>query len=128
MMEKDIINIALIGAGETGTPLLEQLLHAKFVNVVLVADLNSHTTGIQLAQTQGVRTTTNFMEVAQLGTEIDIIIEVTGVSNVKEQLRKYLHDTGNHHTIIMHEMIAILLMSLLRGQLVTMKHQQVDYD
>jgi FlaA1/EpsC-like NDP-sugar epimerase len=127
-MKQDTINIALIGAGETGTPLLEQLLHAEFVKVVLVADLNSHAPGMQLAQTQGLHTTTNFMEVARLGTQIDIIIEVTGVTNVKEQLRKYLHDTGNHHTIIMHEMIAILLMSLLQGRLVTMKHQQIDYD
>ena len=32
--------IVVIGAGETGTPLLQQLLNAPFVQVLGVADLN----------------------------------------------------------------------------------------
>lgn len=63
-MKQDTINIALIGAGETGTPLLEQWLRDTFVKVILVADLNSHAPGMQFAQTQRLHTTMNFMEVA----------------------------------------------------------------
>jgi predicted homoserine dehydrogenase-like protein len=124
-MEK--IRIALIGAGETGTPLLRQLLAASFVEVIGVADLNEDLPGIKLAKEHKVITTNDFMTLARLGNAVDIIIDVTGVTQVRDQLRTYLQESGNHHTIIMHELIAVLLMSLSQGELVSMKHNPVDY-
>jgi len=121
------IRIGLIGAGETGTPLLTQLLNADFVEVVGVADLNDEMPGIQLARARGIKTTNDFMDIASLGNNLDVLIDVTGVPAVREKLRTYFHDSGNHHTIIMHEMIAILMMSLSQNKLVSMKHNQVDY-
>lgn len=121
------IRIGLIGAGETGTPLLTQLLNADFVEVVGVADLNDDMPGIQLARKHGIKTTNDFMDIARLGNNLDILIDVTGVPAVREKLRTFFHDSGNHHTIIMHEMIAILMMSLSQNKLVSMKHNQVDY-
>jgi predicted homoserine dehydrogenase-like protein len=125
-MEK--IRIALIGAGETGTPLLRQLLAANFVDIIGVADLSDAMPGMTLAKENGVRTTHDFMTLVSLGTAVDIVIDVTGVAKVRDQLRQYMQDSGNHHTIIMHERIAVLLMSLSQGQLVSMKHHAVDYD
>jgi len=124
-MEK--IRIVLIGAGETGTPLLRQLLGASFVEMVGVADLNQDQPGIALAKEHGVQTTTDFMTLVSLGAAVDIVIDVTGVAKVRDQLRKYLQDAGNHHTIIMHEQIAVLLMSLSQGKLVSMKHDSIGY-
>ena len=124
-MEK--IRIVVIGAGETGTPLLKQLLAADFVQVVGVADLSDDMPGMRLARERGVTTTNDFMTLVSLGTAVDIVIDVTGVAKVRDQLRHYLQDSGNHHTIIMHEMIAVLLMSLSQGKLVSMKHNQTDY-
>jgi len=121
------IRIGLIGAGETGTPLLTQLLDADFVDVVGVADLNDEMPGIRLARARGIKTTNDFMEIARLGNNLDILIDVTGVPAVREKLRSFFHDSGNHHTIIMHEMIAILMMSLSQNKLVSMKHNQRDY-
>jgi predicted homoserine dehydrogenase-like protein len=123
----DKIRIAMIGAGETGTPLLKQLLAASFVEVVGVADLNDDMPGMELARQNGVTTTDDFMTLARLGDAVDIIVDVTGVDTVRDQLRSYLQESGNHHTIIMHELIALLLMSLSQGKLVSMKHNQVDY-
>ena len=123
----DKIRIAMIGAGETGTPLLKQLLEASFVEVVGVADLNDGMPGMELARQNGVATTDDFMTLARLGEAVDIIVDVTGVDMVRNQLRSYLQESGNHHTIIMHELIAVLLMSLSQGKLVSMKHNQVDY-
>ncbi|MCU7808501.1 MAG: oxidoreductase, partial [Candidatus Thiodiazotropha sp. (ex Semelilucina semeliformis)] len=97
----DTIRIILIGAGETGTPLLHQLLAASFVEVVGVADLNDQMPGIQLAREHGVQTTNDFMSLARLGDAVDIIIDVTGVVKVREELRRYMQESGNHHTIIM---------------------------
>ena len=125
-MEK--IRIVLIGAGETGTPLLRQLLAATFVQMVGVADLNDDMPGMRLARENGIATTNDFMTLASLGTSVDIIIDVTGVVKVREQLRHHMQEAGNHHTIIMHELIAVLLMSLSQGKLVSMKHGPVDYD
>jgi len=124
-MEK--IRIVLIGAGETGTPLLRQLLSASFVEMVGVADLDNEMPGMQLAREHGVTTTNDFMTLVGLGEAVDIIIDVTGVAKVRDALRRAMQDSGNHHTIIMHELIAVLLMSLSQGQLVSMKHQAVDY-
>jgi predicted homoserine dehydrogenase-like protein len=124
----DKIKIGLIGAGETGTPLLTQLIAANFVEMVAVADLDNAMPGMKLAREHGIRTTNDFMDIAKLGNAVDIVIDVTGVARVRDELRGYFQGTANHHTIIMHEMIAVLLMSLSKGSLVSMKHQRVDYD
>lgn len=124
-MEK--IRIVLIGAGETGTPLLQQLLAASFVEIVGVADLNNDMPGMRLAREKSVTTTNDFMTLVRLGNAVDIIIDVTGVAKVRDQLRRYLQESDNHHTIIMHELIAVLLMSLPRGKLVSMKHNPTGY-
>lgn len=122
------IRIALIGAGETGTPLLRQLLDAPFVSMVAVADLSDAQPGMVIARERGVRTTNDFMDIARLGVDVDIVIDVTGVAKVRDALRQHYQLSNNHHTIIMHERIAVLLMSLSRGELVGSKHGQVDYD
>lgn len=120
--------IAVIGAGETGTPLLKQLLQAPFVKVLGVADLDLSMPGIALAEQHGVLVTNDFMELARLGKDVDVIIDVTGVAKVRDALRKYMVETGNDHTLIMHESIALLMMSLSAGQLVRGKHNAQDYN
>jgi predicted homoserine dehydrogenase-like protein len=121
------IRIGVIGAGETGTPLLNQLLDASFVEVVGVADLNDDMPGMRIARARGIKTTNDFMDIARLGGGLDILIDVTGVPAVREKLRTFFQESGNHHTIIMHEMIAILMMSLSQNKLVSTKHNQTDY-
>lgn len=119
--------IAVVGAGQTGTPLLKQLLTAPFVTVLGVADLDMTMPGIALAKEHGVKVTDNFMELAALGKDVDIIIDVTGAPKVREALRKYMVDSGNDHTLIMHERIALLMMSLSAGKVVTGKHGDQEY-
>ncbi|WP_280189195.1 oxidoreductase [Delftia sp. PS-11] len=117
--------IVVIGAGQTGTPLLQQLLDAPFVQVRGVADLDLNQPGIALARTHGVRVTANFMEL--LEPTVDIIIDVTGSHQVREQLRNNMVETGNTHTLIMHEAIALLMMSLSAGRMVASKHADLEY-
>jgi len=124
-MEK--IRIAMIGAGETGTPLLRQLLDAGFVEVVCVADLSDAQPGMRLARERGIGTTPDYMDIARMGAGVDIIIDVTGVAEVRETLRQHYQDSGNRHTVIMHETIALLMMSLSSGELVRGKHGVRDY-
>ena len=119
--------IVVIGAGETGTPLLKQLLNTPFVELLGVADLNLNLPGIALAQAHQVPVTNNFMDLVGQGTDVDIIIDVTGAAKVREQLRQYMVESSNAHTVIMHERIALLMMSLSAGELVDGKHGVQEY-
>jgi predicted homoserine dehydrogenase-like protein len=120
-------HIIVIGAGETGTPLLKQLLTTPFVKILGVADQNLGQPGIELARKFNVPVTDDFMALARQNTEADIIIDVTGVPLVRETLRKHMVDTDNRHTLIMHERIALLMMSLSAKQLVRGKHDKLEY-
>ncbi|CAO3373886.1 oxidoreductase [Azospirillum argentinense] len=126
-MAKDIFRIAVIGAGETGTPLLTQLLDAPFVEILGVADLDAEAPGMRLARDRGVTTTTDFMDLARLGEAVDVLIDVTGVPKVREALRQHMQDSGNSHTLIVHEMLVQLMLSLLSGRLVQVKHEVEEY-
>ncbi|ALJ35712.1 oxidoreductase [Azospirillum brasilense] len=126
-MAKDIFRIAVIGAGETGTPLLTQLLDAPFVEILGVADLDAEAPGMRLARERGVATTTDFMDLARLGEAVDVLIDVTGVPKVREALRQHMQDSGNSHTLIVHEMVVQLMLSLLSGRLVQLKHEVEEY-
>ncbi|GLR78044.1 oxidoreductase [Azospirillum oryzae] len=126
-MPNNLFRVAVVGAGETGTPLLRKLLAAPFVELLGVADLDPDAPGMQLANHRGVKTTTNFHELAQLGERLDVLIDVTGVPAVRDALRKAMQETGNHHTVIVHEMVVQLMLSLLNGELVSLKHDTQDY-
>ena len=119
--------LAVIGAGETGLPLLKQLLGSSFVKVLGVADLDLSLPGIALAKSHGIMVTNDFMELARFGKDVDIIIDVTGVPKVRDALRKHMVETGNDHTLIMHERIALLMMSLSAGKQVSSKHGSLSY-
>ena len=126
-MPNKTFRIAVIGAGETGTPLLQKLLEAPFVELLGVADLDPDAPGIRLVRARGVTTTTDFMELARLGETVDVLIDVTGAPKVREALRQHMQDSGNHHTLIVHEVVVQLLLSLLAGQLVRLKHEALEY-
>jgi predicted homoserine dehydrogenase-like protein len=120
--------IVVVGAGKTGTPLLKQLLTSPFVKVLGVADLDLAMPGIAMAREHGVEVSNDFMDFLRLGKEVDIVIDVTGAPKVREILRKSMVETGNDHTLIMHERIALLMMSLSAGKLVTGKHDSLEYN
>lgn len=126
-MPNTAFRVAVIGAGETGTPLLRQLLAAPFVTLLGVADLDNDAPGMRIARHRDIPTTTDFMELARLGESVDILIDVTGAPKVREALRQHMQDSDNHHTIIMHEVIVQLMLSLSKGELVRLKHGDVEY-
>ena len=120
--------IAVVGAGQTGTPLLRQLLTAPFVTVVGVADLDLTKPGIALAREHGVPVTDDFLTLLTHGAaSVDVMIDMTGVPTVRHRLRQHMVATGNYHTLIMQERVALLLMSLSAHQLVTSRHRNLAY-
>lgn len=120
--------IIVIGAGQTGTPLLRQLLAAPFVQVLGVAELDLSLPGVALARSHGVPVHQDYMDLLQQhGAAADIVIDVTGQAPVRETLRKHMVDSGNQKTVILHERIALLMMSLSAGTLVPSRHGDVAY-
>ena len=117
-MSSDQFNIAVVGAGQAGLALLERLFKAEFVKVLGVADTNPEAPGISLAKQHDVKVTTDMYDLLVDSHHIDILIDVTGIKTVRDALRAHMQEAGNHHTVIMHERISALLISLFNGQLV----------
>jgi len=114
MSEK--VNVALIGAGRTGTPLLKEMLKYPYVNIVGVADLNSAAEGMKIAADNGLYVTTDPIELISKGQKIDIMVEVSGDPSLKKVIKDYFQNTGNKKTIIMHDLIARLFISMTTSQ------------
>ena len=126
-MDEDRIRVAIVGGGETGTPLLENLLQASFVEVTGIADLDASAPGIALARDLGIATSTDFLDLVRVDVPPDIVIDVTGAAEVRTSLRQHLQATGSDQTVIMNEIIARLPMSLASGKLVRIKHKEQAY-
>ncbi len=120
-------SIGIVGAGQAATELLQQLVAAEFIHVVAIADLKTDTPGILLAQKHDIPTTTDLTDILKLSEALDIIIDVTGVCAVRNQLRQHMAKTNNKHTVIMHERLSALMVSLAKGQLVDMKGSDDTY-
>lgn len=127
-MSKVQINIGIIGAGKTGKHLIEQFVGFDFVKIVKVADINEAAPGYVFAKEKGISVTNDYMDIARLGKEVDIIIEVTGRKEIKLDLRSHLQETGNKHTVIVPELVAVLLMSIAKGEFVDSFHGYQKYE
>ena len=104
-------------------PLLQQLLDAPFVQLLGVADLDLNQPGIALARARRAGHTVHGSGGCSGGHHHrrDRLLQV------RESLRSKMVETGNTHTLIMHEAIALLMMSLSAGRLVTSKHSDLEY-
>ncbi|MHB8882532.1 MAG: hypothetical protein ACYC69_13620 [Thermodesulfovibrionales bacterium] len=110
MAEK--ITVALIGGGRTGTPLLKELIKYSYVTVIGVADKDPKAPSVTLAKKHKIYTTTQPMDLVKKVAEIDILIEVSGDSRLKKNIKATLAKTKNNRTIIMHDLIARLFISV----------------
>lgn len=119
--------VGIIGAGQAAMEMLSQLASADFVNIIGIADINENAPGIELAREHNIPTTTVMADILEAGEQLDILIDVTGVKAVRDSLRQHMQESGNNHTVIMHERISALLVSLAKGKLVDMKTSDNDY-
>lgn len=111
MSEK--VRIAVVGGGRTGAPLIEDFLKRPFVELVGVADVNPDSPGAALAIKNGVFYTADATEFASADSTVDIIVEVSGDAGVKASLKDAFIASDNRHTLIMHDVIARLIMSMV---------------
>jgi len=127
-MADERIRLALVGAGATGSPLLELLLgHNHIVDVVMVVDSRPDAPGMAVARAHGIPTAEDITQVMRLKEKVDLIVDVTGDPGVKTALRLQLQLQNNRHTVIMHEKIVLLILSLMQGKLVSGHETSKDY-
>ena len=114
-MSQETVRVAIVGGGRTGTPLLERFVNVPYIDVVGVADVDPASPGAALARDNGIFFTTDALVFAAKGDEIDLLIEVSGDSSLKRQLKDAFIQEGNRHTIILHDLVARLMISLVEG-------------
>lgn len=113
----DKISIALIGGGRTGTPLLKEMLKYPYISIAGVADLNPSAEGIRIAAENGIFTTSDPMMLVNKSDAIDILIEVSGDKALKKTIKAAFEKSGNKKTIIMHDLVARLFISVCTRQM-----------
>lgn len=108
------IKIALLGLGTVGEEFAENFLEiiqegGKAVEIVAVADRHLDSPIILGFQQNGVPVFDNAADIVSMGDKIDIIFDLTGVKETRQELRKGMKDSNNNHTVIAPEVMAKLL-------------------
>ena len=115
-------NVMIVGAGKGGSAILKLLNETEVLNVQVVIDRNLDAPGILLAQSEGIKTGTDWKPF--LTEDIDIIIEVTGNELVFHELRS----TKDKKTVLIPGSVAFLLARLLEEkEELIIKHQNESY-
>lgn len=109
------VRIAIVGGGRTGGPLLEALAALPYVEVIGVADHDPQSPGALYALAHDLFYTESPSVLSAKAGEIDLIIEVSGDPSVKPALKDAFRAQGNNDTIIVHDLVARLFMTLATG-------------
>jgi len=110
-MEKQ--TIAIVGLGKMGSAFLAELLGQsnEAVEIVAVAEI-ADTAGLALAKSRRIRNV-SIDQLIAMGEELDILFDLTGDDQVRQELRDKLQATGNRHTIVAAENIARMVWALI---------------
>jgi len=114
-MANDKLRVAIVGGGRTGAPLIEDFLKRPFIEVVGVADKDADSPGAALARKEGIWYTTEPDVLAAKGYEIDLLFELSGDPSVKPVLKDAFQAQDNRSTIIVQDVVARLIRSLVAG-------------
>lgn len=105
-------NIAIIGLGRVGSAFLAAMLQKKSsINLVCVSE-QADTPAKADAIANGINIAT-LDDIVAMGDKIDIIFELTGIHDVRKELREKLMAANNEHTVIASETIAGLIGALI---------------
>ena len=122
-------SIAIVGLGKMGSAFLEELLGQpnEGVEIIAVVEKNN-TAGLAVAKARGIKNL-NIDELIAIGSNLDILFDLTGAAEVRQELRDKLRAAGNHHTIIATENIARMIWVLISsGAEMPGVHLRAGYD
>ena len=105
--------IAIIGLGRIGSAFLSQMLQKRSQGIELVCAAEAAATpGRQQAAQAGIALKT-LDEIVALGNKIDVVFELTGLPEVRRELRDKLVASKNAHTVIASESIVRVIWALI---------------
>lgn len=105
-------NIAIIGLGRIGSSFLGAMLQKKDgINLVCVSE-RMDTPGKAQAKAANIKIAT-LAEIVAMGDAVDVIFDLTGIAEVRKELREALQAANNKHTVIASETIVRLIWSLI---------------
>lgn len=105
----NIINVAIIGAGQGGTGILKMLLALDSINIIGMADINKDALGMKIAHEKGIYTTEDYNKLIAKE-KIDVIFDATGVSEVEEDIKHKI----KKDVIFIQSKAALLFMSMVK--------------
>ena len=111
-MPQEKVRVAFVGGGRSAMPLLQDFLKRPFISIVGLADVDPSSPGALLAKGRGLFYTTDALDFAPKGDEIDVLIELSGDERVKRRLKNAFVAEGNRHTIIVHDLVARMMLSM----------------
>jgi ketol-acid reductoisomerase len=106
-------NIAIIGLGRIGSAFLDAMLEKAGggINIACIAE-RVDTPAKAKAQAAGIKVAT-LDEIVGMGDSIDVIFDVTGLPDVRKELRAKLATSNNRHTVIASETIVRVIWTLI---------------
>ena len=115
MGKKKEIQIAIVGLGKIGSTFLKKLLEKERqgINIMGVVEQNEDAPGIELAKDKGIKIYDSLDKLLYLSQEVDVIFDLTGNIDARENLRGGLARARNQHTVIVPEVIAFLIWNLI---------------
>lgn len=120
--------IAIIGLGRIGSAFLSQMLLKRSQGIELVCAAEAaDTLGRQLAAKSGIAIK-SLDDIVALGNRLDVIFELTGLPEVRRELREKLVASKNAHTVIASESIVRVIWALISDDaLPVIKGRQTGY-
>ena len=106
-------NITIIGLGRIGSAFMDIVLQKadRGIHLVCVAE-RMDTSSKTKAKAAGIKIAT-LDEIVGMGDTIDVIFELTGLMEVRKELREKLAASNNRHTVIASETIARVIWALI---------------
>jgi pyrroline-5-carboxylate reductase len=108
--------IAIIGLGRIGSAFLQQILKKlnHGLELVCVAE-SAPTPGRQMALDSGLKVC-SLDDIVALGDGVDVIFELTGLPDVRRELREKLVASQNRQTVIASESIVRVIWALISDE------------
>jgi len=112
------ITILMIGLGRIGGKFYEQFnsMNPGRVEIIGISEPNENNPLVKDAEQRGIPNFVEFEDaIDQFGDQIDIIMDTSNRSEIKQAIRQKLQDTDNHHSVVVPMVVDYLMWYLLPG-------------
>lgn len=109
-------NIAIVGLGRVGSVFLNELLSENVSGVKVVVAVEKAEIPAKAAAAKSHVKVLSLDELVAEGDKIDVVFDLSGGTNVAEELLQKYAAQGNLHTIVAPERMAHLMLTLMENQ------------